>query len=398
MSNSDPYTPAPGTNRVYLDFYSLNEAPFSITPDPQFLFFAKTHQNAIDKLDYGIKNRMGFIVLTGEVGTGKTTICRYFLDQIDKTAKTVYIINPSLSGKEIIISILDDIGITHPQDASKKDLIDFLNSYLLSDENKLPLVIVIDDAQTMSIEALEELRLLSNLETDKEKYIQMILVGQPEFTDLLSHSDLRQLKQRVTVKCHLDFLTKEETEQYILRRMVNAGDSGRVRFARDAVNRIYKFSKGTPRLINKVCEYALTAGYVSNAFDISSHHVKMAMDELEELKSSKGGIGFSNGFKKLFPSYNQAVVTFFCITVFVFLIALMSGFVSFTGSYKQVLTGNQTALQADSSGKTKHTSGQNPAVLLDKPEKNNGIMNTPVATPAADTKTRQQILNQLFRM
>ena len=133
MSNSDSYMPTPGTDRVYLDFYSLKEAPFSITPDPQFLFLAKTHQNAIDKLDYAIKNRMGFIVLTGEVGTGKTTICRYFLDQIDQTAKTVYIINPSLSGKEIIISILDDIGITYPRNASKKDLIGFLNNYLLSD-------------------------------------------------------------------------------------------------------------------------------------------------------------------------------------------------------------------------------------------------------------------------
>ena len=391
MSNSDSYMPTPGTDRVYLDFYSLKEAPFSITPDPQFLFLAKTHQNAIDKLDYAIKNRMGFIVLTGEVGTGKTTICRYFLDQIDQTAKTVYIINPSLSGKEIIISILDDIGITYPCNASKKDLIGFLNNYLLSDKNKVPLVIVIDDAQTMSIEALEQLRLLSNLETDKEKYIQMILVGQPEFIDLLSHPDLRQLKQRVAVKCHLDYLTREETEQYILRRIVNAGDSGRIRFAQGAVNRIFKFSKGTPRLINKVCEYVLTAGYVSNAFDISSHHVKIAMNELEDLGLNRGRIRFFNVFKNKFSTYKRAFVTSSCIIFLGALIALMSGYVNISISGKQVLSETPTVVNKDNLENIPPSFEQETAVQEENPDngrlgKNSNVINSPIITPVIKKK------------
>jgi len=386
MNNPESYIPLPGTDRVYLDFYSLNEAPFSITPDPQFLYLAKTHQAAIDKLNYGIKNRMGFIVLTGEVGTGKTTICRYFLDQLDQTAKTVYIINPSLSGKELITCILDDIGITYPSNASKKDLISSLNNYLLSEENKISLVIIIDDAQTMSIEALEDLRLLSNLETDKEKYIQMILVGQPEFIDLLSHPDLRQLKQRVSIQCHLDYLTREETEQYILRRLVNAGDNGRIHFALDAVKQIYRFSNGTPRLINKLCEYVLIAGYVSNDFNISSRHVKTAMTELGDLELSRGNISFSNVWRKIFPDSKRAIVTVFCVIAVGFLISLMTGHMSISKSGKKELSKISEFVQTDNLENIRPSFEQETAVRVDNPysdrqHKKNNLINTPIITP-----------------
>ena len=300
--HSEASSGSAGTGRIYLDFYGLSEPPFSITPDPQFLFMAKTHQNALDKITYGIESRMGFIVLTGETGTGKTTICRFILDQIGERAKSVYIINPSLSGRELISSILDDLGISYSETMSKKEMIGCLNGYLLSGQARLPLVIIIDDAQTMPVEALEELRLLSNLESDKEKYIQMVLAGQPELMALLSRPELRQLKQRVAVKCHLEYLTREETGQYILRRMISAGDNGRVRFTPEAIRRIHKISKGIPRLVNKVCDYMLIAGYVSNSFTIFFRQVKMALADIEALDFSNDTFSFKN-FWKAHPIY-----------------------------------------------------------------------------------------------
>ena len=161
--------------RVYLDYYSFREAPFSITPDPEFLFLSSTHGSVINKILYGINSRMGFILLIGEVGTGKTTICRSILDNLEGKAETVYIINPSLSGRELISSILDDLGIPTPPETSKKELIACLNQFLLSAEERGPVVIIIDDAQTIPLDALEDLRLLSNLETDKDKLLQMVL-------------------------------------------------------------------------------------------------------------------------------------------------------------------------------------------------------------------------------
>ena len=215
MNTRGSLTSDSARERVYLDFYNLNEAPFSITPDPEYLFYSVTHQNAIDKLLYGINNRMGFLLLVGEVGTGKTTICRSLLDNLADKTSTVYIINPSLSGTELISSILDDLGIAYPKDASKKELIAALNNYFLSVDDRKPVVIIIDDAQTMHIDSLEDMRLLSNLETDKEKLLQILLVGQPELLTQLSKPEMRQLKQRVALTCQLDALSKAEVEGYI---------------------------------------------------------------------------------------------------------------------------------------------------------------------------------------
>jgi general secretion pathway protein A len=276
-----------GKDRVYLDFYHLKEAPFSITPDPGFLFYSNTHQSAIDKTLYGINNRMGFLLLTGEVGTGKTTICRSILDRLDDQAETVYIINPSLSGRELILSILDDLGIGYEPDSSKKDLIDHLNHFALSVSHTKPVVIIIDDAQTMPIEALEDLRLISNLETDKEKLLQMVLVGQPELIDLISRPEIRQLRQRIAIKSQLGFLSPQEVEGYITRRLFVAGDKGQIRFTRKAQQLIAKASNGIPRLINKICDYALTSGYISNDFTIGHKHIKKALAELGDLDFKK---------------------------------------------------------------------------------------------------------------
>jgi general secretion pathway protein A len=283
MNSSGPLTADQNQERVYLDYYNLTEAPFAITPDPEYLFCSTTHQNAINKLLYGINSRMGFLLLVGEVGTGKTTICRCLLDNLAAKASTVYIINPSLSGTELIASILDDLGIDYPADASKKDLIDALNRFLLSSGNEQPVVVIIDDAQTVHTDSLEDLRLLSNLETDKDKLLQILLVGQPELLVQLSRPEMRQLKQRVALTCRLDFLAKNEIGGYISRRLFVSGDKGRIQFKSDAVNRIFNRSKGIPRLINRICDYALTAGYVADSHEIDQQHVKKAVQELKDL-------------------------------------------------------------------------------------------------------------------
>ena len=294
MVQSDANLSESGRNRVYLDFYNLREAPFSITPDPEFLFFSNTHKSVIDKVLYGIDNRMGFILLIGEVGTGKTTICRSIMDKLDGNAELVYLINPSVSGRELISGILDDLGIPYPPESSKKDLIGHLNHFFLSAEKNTPVVIIIDDAQTMPIDALEDLRLLSNLETDKEKLLQMVLVGQPELLALIGRPEMRQLRQRVAINCRLEFLAKEEIDGYIARRLFIAGDRGHIRFTRKAVKLIVGASNGIPRLINKICDYALTAGYIADDFLIKPEYIKKALKELGNLDFNKDptfGIG-----------------------------------------------------------------------------------------------------------
>jgi general secretion pathway protein A len=299
MNTRGALTSDSAKERVYLDFYNLDESPFSITPDPEFLFYSATHQNAINKLLYGINSRMGFLLLVGEVGTGKTTICRSLLDSLADKASTVYIINPSLSGTELISSILDDLDIDYPKKASKKELIDALNNFFLSADNDRPVVIIIDDAQTMNIESLEDMRLLSNLETDKEKLLQILLVGQPELMTQLSKPEIRQLKQRVALTCRLESLTRTEVEGYITRRLFIAGDKGHIRFKSDAIRRIFTLSKGTPRLINRICDYALTAGYVADTHEISQGHVKKAVKELKGLwEGDTGAISSASGKRK----------------------------------------------------------------------------------------------------
>ena len=279
--------------RIYTHFFDLHETPFSITPDPEFLYLSDTHQNVFEKLQYGIRGRMGFMLLTGEVGTGKTTLCRALLDRLQEQAKTVYIINPSLSGHELLVTILDDLGIYCDSGLSKKELIDQLNRFLLVEGRSSPVVIVIDDAQTMPLETMEDLRLLSNLETDKTKLLQILLAGQPELLCMIDRPQLRQLKQRVLIHCSLGFLSPEEVAGYIERRLAVAGNQGQVRFTPKAIQRIYGFSGGIPRMINKLCDLALTAAYAADSPLVDTAHVAAARSELIAAPTKRSMVGRS---------------------------------------------------------------------------------------------------------
>jgi type II secretory pathway predicted ATPase ExeA/cell division septation protein DedD len=281
LVGADPVDMPPG--RVYLDHYQLSEVPFAITPDPEFLFSTSCHRQVLEKIGYAIDGRMGFVLLTGEVGTGKTTLCRTLLDRMGLQAETVYVINPSVSGHELIASILEDLGETPPPQATKKVLIDRLNQRLLADTANRPFMVIIDDAQTMTPETLEDLRLLSNLESDKRKLVQVVLSGQPELLDMLADDRLRQLKQRIAVHCRLKPLTVQETAAYISRRLFVAGNQGQVCFSHTATRMVHKRSGGIPRLINKICDFALTAGYVDDASVLGPAHVYRALAELPDL-------------------------------------------------------------------------------------------------------------------
>ncbi|PID40559.1 MAG: AAA family ATPase [Proteobacteria bacterium] len=277
--------------RVYLDYYRLAEAPFAITPDPDFLFSSNGHRQVLDAIGYAIDGYMGFVLLTGEVGTGKTTICRALLDRLNGKAETVYVINPSISGHELLANILADIGTPPEAGTGKKELIDRLSRHVLANHWQYPFVVIIDDAQTMPLETLEELRLLSNLETDKRKLIQVVLSGQPELLNMLADKRLRQLKQRIAINCHLSPLSAPETESYISRRLHVAGNQGQINFSRAAVRLIHKASGGIPRLINRVSDFSLTAGYVEDSPAIKPAHVKRALCELYDFNLQANGCG-----------------------------------------------------------------------------------------------------------
>ena len=266
---------------MYLKYYNLTEPPFNITPDPRFLYFTRHHREAYDHLIYGIVNRKGFIELTGEVGSGKTTLCRAVLHSLDDTIETALILNPMLSGTQLIRAILNDFGL-EVQGHDLLDHIEMLNDFLLTKNREgTNVAVLIDEAQDLSLEVMEQVRLLSNLETDQHKLIQIVLCGQPELKTRLSRPDLRQLRQRITVRYHLPPLTQEETMMYINHRLHVAGANGNLVFDQAANREVYRYSKGSPRLINALSDNALLAGYVSRTMTIDAGCVKRAIRQLE---------------------------------------------------------------------------------------------------------------------
>lgn len=265
---------------MYLQYYGLDEKPFNITPDVHFLFPSAIHREALTHLMFGIEGRRGFILLSGEVGAGKTTICRALLNQIRDDTKVALVFNTFLTELELLKTINEDLGIKSAG-TTKKELIDELNAFLLkAKEADRNVVIIIDEAQNLLLPVLEEIRMLGNLETAKDKLVQIVLVGQPEVRKLLESPELKQLNQRISVRYHLRNLSRGEVEHYIYYRLRVAGSRGDIIFSKKALNKLYSFSGGIPRLINVICDHCLLIGYVDSTRDITDSIVVRAYKEV----------------------------------------------------------------------------------------------------------------------
>jgi general secretion pathway protein A len=267
---------------MYCNFFGLNEKPFSITPDPRYLFLSERHGEALAHLVYGVTESGGFIQLTGEVGTGKTTLCRtLLLNRVPSNADVAVVLNPQLSPLEFLEVICEELGIKVPKrKESIKALIDALNRHLLAAHaDGRRTILVVDEAQNLAPEVLEEVRLLTNLETSKQKLLQIILIGQPELRELLARNDLRQLAQRITGRYHLEPLSAEETGQYIEHRLKVAGALGEV-FDASAKRTVFRLSHGVPRLINVICDRALLGAYSQGSRLVSRRLVRRAAAEI----------------------------------------------------------------------------------------------------------------------
>lgn len=278
---------------MYEEFYGLKEKPFNLTPDPRFFFLSENHRGAFEHLLYGIKEREGFILITGEVGTGKTTLCRALLNRIDAhTTDSALILNPMFSGQELLQGILTDFGL-RGGGATKRELLDELNRFLLKQhEAGRTSIVIVDEAQNLPLPVLEELRILSNLETEKEKLLQIILMGQVELKEQLSLPRLRQLNQRISIRYHLRPLTQDEVPRYIQHRLAVAGSPGDLRFAAEALREIYRYSQGIPRLVNLASDRALLAGYADQTREIRRETVIKGLKSLEgeEVRPHRGAL------------------------------------------------------------------------------------------------------------
>jgi general secretion pathway protein A len=266
---------------VYLEFYGLKQAPFDITPNPHFLFHSNKHREALNHLLYGIRERKGFVQLTGEVGAGKTTLCRHLLEQLNGQYSTALILNPVLSPNELMKAIATEFGLD-VKGLDRLDTVAAISHFLLKQVGEgRETVLIIDEAQNLTEELLEQVRLLSNIETDDRKLLQIILLGQPELRDRLNNPALRQLRQRITVRYHLKPLTRFEVSQYIQHRLELAGAKGAPYFSQPALWQIFFYSRGIPRLVNAVCDKALLAGFVARSQKITFGAVRRAIRELE---------------------------------------------------------------------------------------------------------------------
>ncbi|MBW2331838.1 MAG: AAA family ATPase, partial [Deltaproteobacteria bacterium] len=263
-------------------YFGFKENPFSLTPDPNYLYLSPHHKEAFDHLLYGINERKGFIVITGGIGTGKTTLCRALLGALDSSIKTALIFNACISDMELLRTINQEFGVGEKVPGqSKKDHIDSLNQFLLDTFSRGGnAVLLIDEAQNLSHTVLEQIRMLSNLETEKEKLVQIVLVGQSELRELLTAPSLKQLDERIMVRYDLKPLDKKDVQGYVEHRLVVAGGKGNVRFTKGALEAIYAYSQGNPRRINGVCDRALLIAYSKDEFTISKKTVQKAIEDI----------------------------------------------------------------------------------------------------------------------
>jgi general secretion pathway protein A len=272
---------------MYVPFFGLKQKPFSIAPDPRYLFMSERHREALAHLLYGVQGGGGFVLLTGDIGAGKTTVCRCFLEQIPAGCNVAYIFNPKLTALELLITVCHEFGVKLPTmgagdtPPTVKDHVDGLNEYLLrthaAGQNS---VLIIDEAQNLSSDVLEQLRLLTNLETTERKLLQIVLIGQPELREMLARPELEQLAQRVIARYHLDALSEKETSQYISHRLAIAGLTGALPFDGGALRRIHQLTRGVPRRINLLCDRALLGAYATGKARVDRSIVDKAAAEV----------------------------------------------------------------------------------------------------------------------
>ena len=266
---------------MYNDFFGFKENPFNMTPDPHFIYFSKKHLEAFASLLYGIEQRKGFLEITGEIGAGKTTLCRRLIEELQGRAKTSFIFNSDLSDNQLLQAIVEDFGV-QPKRATKKGYFDALNRFLMEElRSGGNVVLIIDEAQNLSTRSLEQIRLLSNLETEKEKLLQIVLVGQPELKETLKDPSLLQLRQRIGIRYHLTALDREETERYVQHRLDVAGYKGRSPFLPEALDLAFVYTGGIPRILNVLCDKALLSAFVQDVRVIGKNIMEQARNEIE---------------------------------------------------------------------------------------------------------------------
>ncbi len=273
---------------MYQDYFGFSEMPFHVTPNPRFLFLSPTHEEALQHLRYGINDKKGFIVLTGEVGCGKTTLCRQLLEELEKRedVDTALLLNPRVSETQLLRAIMKELG-EEVKARSKNDLLDKMNDLLLERiEAGREIVVIIDEAQNLSFEVMEMLRMLSNLETYDQKLLQIILMGQPELSAKLKEERLRQFRQRVLVHYDLQPLNAREVELYISHRLTRAGSNGRIQFTTHALRKIARSSLGIPRMINNICDKALLSTFIRNGNEVNWWDVRRALKDINRLHRS----------------------------------------------------------------------------------------------------------------
>ncbi len=281
---------------MYKNYFGFKERPFKLVPDPEYLFLSRSHEEALAHLKYAVLSGEGFVEITGEVGTGKTMLCRAFLESLDADVETAYIFNPKMSSIQLLQAVNAEFGIPSGH-KTVKSLTDELNAYLMGIKAEgRRAILIIDEAQNLNRKVLEQIRLLTNLETSRDKLLQIILVGQPELGELLDSHELRQLGQRITLACRLRPLTRRETEAYIRHRLHVASRKSSDIFSRSALRRIYSYSRGFPRLINIACDRALLAAYSENRHAVSGRTAAAAVDELASRGDTRRTV--SSGRKK----------------------------------------------------------------------------------------------------
>ncbi|MDF1577919.1 MAG: AAA family ATPase [Desulfurivibrionaceae bacterium] len=276
---------------MYSKHFNLNENPFSIAPDPRYLYMSSKHQEALAHLMYGLKTDGGFVLLTGEVGTGKTTVCRCLLEQLPADLNVAFVLNPKLTATELLATVCDELGIDYPPGQNSiKEQVDNINRYLLDAHAAgRKTVLIIDEAQNLAPEVLEQIRLLTNLETDQRKLLQIVMLGQPELRDQLARPELRQLAQRITARYHLGPLGRREVAPYINHRLGVAGYHKKL-FPDKVVNRIYRLTKGIPRLINVLCDRTLLGTYVEGREQVDQPTLRKAAREVFGAGGARKGI------------------------------------------------------------------------------------------------------------